>query len=245
MIITCEADKHLSEAEWSVIDYINANQEQITKLSISDIADGAFVSNATVSRAIRKCGFNSLGELKYRLAQKPSEAHELYTVNKILSKSYQECVETLQNINVEDVLKVVDALRAAKRVLVIANGLTALVAEEFTTYLQYQGVNAWFTADNNVMNTIGKLITSEDVLVIISVKNTMPVLAETARRVREQGAKIVTLCCRKGTELEKYSDLMIYGSALDMGPHLTVDTTSRIGLFIITRTITEYMHTEE
>lgn len=245
MIITCEADKHLSEAEWSVIEYINAQQEQISKLSISDIADGAFVSNATVSRAIRKCGFNSLGELKYRLAQRPDETHSLYTVNKILSKSYQECVETLQNINVEDVLKLVEMLRSAKRVIVIANGLTALAAEEFTTYLQYQGINAWFTADANVMNTVEKLVTSEDVLVVVSVKNTMPVLARTAQRVRQFGTKVVSLCCRKGTELDKYSDLVIYGGALDMGPHLTVDTTSRIGLFIIVRTIIEYMHTEE
>lgn len=245
MVITCAADKHLSEAEMAVVSYINASQEQISKLSIDDIANGAFVSNATVSRAIRKCGFSSLSELKYRLSLNRDDTHNTYTVNRILSKSYMECIETINSINVADILRMIDMIHSARRVVMIANGLTALVAEEFTTYLQYQNIDAWHTADSNVMRHIDRLISDEDLLVIVSVKNTMDVLALAADLAKKKGAKIVTLCCRKGTELEKYSDLVIHGAAQNLGSHLAVDTFSRIGLYVITRTIIEYMNTDE
>ena len=51
MEIKCELGMRLSDAERAVVEYINGKQCVIELLSISDVAEGAFVSNATVSRA--------------------------------------------------------------------------------------------------------------------------------------------------------------------------------------------------
>lgn len=245
MTISCENGKSLSEAEQAVIDYINSHQDTISNSSISNIAENSFVSNATVSRAIRKCGFGSLGELKYRLTSSYSKESSNYTVNRTLAKSYQECVETLQRIDIKSVLDIVHMLWKARRVIVAANGLTALIAEEFSAYLQYQNINTWHTADTNVMKSIDQLITSEDLLVIVTVKNTMPVLETAASLAKKSGAKVVVLCAVKGTPLEKYSDVTLYCSSLQLGDHLVVDTMSRLGLMILTRTIIEYMYSDD
>lgn len=245
MIFSDENGKHLSESERSVMEYINEHQNLISEMSISNIAEKAFVSNATVSRAIRKCGFGSLFELKYRLSLAPPELHKSYTVNQILSKSYRECIQTLQSIDIPAILQIIHMMRVAERVFVIANGLTALVAQEFTTYLQYQKINAWCISDTNVMRVMDRLITKDDLLIVVSVKNTMPELSIAAGLAKAAGGKVATLCCKKGTELEEYSDFIVYGSTLDLGPHLAVDTTSRLGLYIITRTITEYMYSND
>ena len=71
MDIECVPGKQLSVAEKSVIDFTNDQPRFSALLSISDIAKGAFVSNSTVSRAIRKSGFSSLSEMKFRLSHEP------------------------------------------------------------------------------------------------------------------------------------------------------------------------------
>ena len=63
MSIKIVSEQKLTDAERSAVEYINRQIAIINLLSIEDIAEGAFVSNATVSRAIRKCGFSSFSEM--------------------------------------------------------------------------------------------------------------------------------------------------------------------------------------
>ena len=53
MKISCCDGRKLTATEQTAIDYINQNTELVAELSITEIAERAFVSTATVSRAIR------------------------------------------------------------------------------------------------------------------------------------------------------------------------------------------------
>lgn len=70
MIIRLEEDqwKTLTDAEKSVITYINNNEELIPEKSISEMAEESYTSPATVSRTIRKSGFDGISELRYRIS---------------------------------------------------------------------------------------------------------------------------------------------------------------------------------
>ena len=68
MRISCSDWRKLTSTEQAEIDYINQNTELVAELSITEIAERAFVSTATVSRAIRKCGYENLMELRYKIA---------------------------------------------------------------------------------------------------------------------------------------------------------------------------------
>ena len=52
--------KALTPAELSVIEYINGHGAEAAQLSITDLAEASCTSPATVSRAIRKCGFSGI-----------------------------------------------------------------------------------------------------------------------------------------------------------------------------------------
>ena len=52
MLLVPLPERPLSPSELAVVESINAHREAIAALSISQIADGAFVSTATVSRTI-------------------------------------------------------------------------------------------------------------------------------------------------------------------------------------------------
>ena len=244
MEIKCLPEKSLSVAERSVIDYIQKQQCIINLLSISDIAEGAFVSNATVSRAIRKCGFASLSEMKFRLAEDAKDNKQAYEMNRILSKSYTECLETIKSIDISSVIELVRMLRAAKTVYLVANGLTALVANEFAVQLQCQKISVCLISDSEMMRKLDLFCDKDDLVLILSVKNSTPELCIAARHAKKCGSLVASCVCARGTELDKVSDLVIYGNSESIYSNRIFGGTSRLGLMIITRTIIEYMDTE-
>lgn len=89
-----EIYEKLSEVERSVIHFLNQNEEKIPYMSITNIADKTFTSQSTVSRAIQKCGFQGISQLRYEILQQDQfkSRHESgYEMNNILAKSYSEC----------------------------------------------------------------------------------------------------------------------------------------------------------
>lgn len=52
--------KSLSHSEKTVINYINEHNEEMATLTIGKLAEKTFTSTSTVSRAIHKCGFESI-----------------------------------------------------------------------------------------------------------------------------------------------------------------------------------------
>ncbi len=244
MEIRCEQDKRLSDAERAVVEYINAKQCVMELLSIADVADGAFVSNATVSRAVRKCGFSSFSELKFRLAEDAKRNPQTYEMNRILSKSYSECLETIRRLDIDAVIEIAARLRRAKTVYLLANGLTALVAEEFAFQLQCQKIPVNVISDSQMMKKMDLLAEPRDLVVILSVKNSTPELRIGAELAKKQGAAVVSICCTRGTALDEVSDLAVYGYTQSIYTNRMFGGTSRLGLMIITRTIAEYLWTE-
>ena len=245
MELQCLPDRPLSVAEQAAVDYINRQRCIIRLLSLSDVAEGAFVSNATVSRAVRKCGFSSFSEMKFRLAEEASDDRQSREMNRILLKSYDECLETIKRIDLSAVVDIAALLREARVVYLLANGLTALIAEEFAVQLQCRKVNVCLISDSEMMRRMDMLAGKGDVVFILSVKNSMPELAVGARLSRTAGATVVSACCTTGTALDGLSDRMLYGYTQSIDSNRRFGCTSRLGLMIITRTIVEYLAADE
>lgn len=195
----------LSESERCVIDFINQNEAKIPLLSITSIADKTFTSPATVTRAIQKCGFQGITELRYKLSQDTKDEQTLrspYAVNEILDKSFRECTKTIDNLNITSILQTIDYIKHSKRIFIYARGFTALIAEEFQMYLQLLGYDAVIVKDVMWMIHTDKIVTADDTVVILSIRNSTKELARSARIAKKIGAKVITCCCKTPTDLE-------------------------------------------
>ena len=241
MEITCIPTCKLSDSERAVVDYINKQSYIINLLSIEDIAEGAFVSNATVSRAVRKCGFSSFQEMKFRFSEEAAQNTELSQMNRVLSMSYTECMETIKQIDIPSVIKVTDMIRKASVVYILANGLTALIANEFATQLQCQKIKVCLITDSEMMRKLDLFTNPEDLVFVLSVKNSTPELSIGVRLAKATGSQVVTCCCTRGTVLDELSDVILYGYTQPIYPNRIFGGTSRLALMIMTRTIVEYM----
>lgn len=246
MIIQVDKElfQKLSEAELNVVDFINKNEDKITVMSITTIAEKTFTSIATVSRTIQKCGFRGISELRYKMSQEDKNKNSIqspYTVNNILSKSFREASETIDNMSITSIFKTIEYMKSAKRILIYARGFTTLVAEEFQMYLQLLGYNAVIVKDVMWMNNTEKIVKKDDVVFILSLRNTTKELAESACTAKRKGAKIIVCCCVTPTPLEKYADVCIIGHTEQILATSGQNVYSRVPLMIITRTIIEYI----
>lgn len=239
--ISKEVYDNLSDSEQQVINYLNENEASIPLMSITTIAEKTFTSPATVSRTIQKCGFRGISELRYKISKRAEHTDDSYVVNKVLNKSYKECVKTIDNICVTNILKIIEYVKAAEKIFIYARGFTALVADELCMQLQLLGYNALVVKDVTWMVKTDKLVNANDLVIILSVMNTTPELASSARMAKRTGAKVVICCCKEGTPLERYSDVSIIGYAETITSNKTITVISRIPLYIITRTIVEYL----
>ena len=245
MIINVDKDLYekLSEAELNVVDFINKHADKISVMSITTIAEKTYTSIATVSRTIQKCGFRGISELRYKMSQMEPNKNSTspYAVNTILSKSFREATETIDNISITSIFKTIKYMKEAKRILIYARGFTSLVAEEFQMYLQLLGYNAVIVKDVMWMLNTDKIVKKEDVVFFLSIRNSTQELAESACEAKRKGAKVIVCCCTTPTSLEKYADVCIIGHTEQILQTSGQMVYSRVPLSIITRTIIEYI----
>ncbi len=241
MLRCIDESKPLTNLESLVINYMNKNISSVDNISISDVAEGAYVSLATVSRAVRKCGFPNFTAACYHIAsEKQNKLHENY-MNEILSKVYEECTQTISGINLGDVEKTVEYINSSQRIVILARGQTRLIAEDFSFQLQCLRYHTAVMSDASIMRKIENYASVNDLVFVITVQNSTPELSIAAKKLKELGCRIVCFCCKEGTELEDVSDIMIRGHSLPITPNRTLGGMSRVPLMILIRTISEYL----
>ncbi len=239
--ITKEAKKALTASEQGVIDWLNEHEELIPQRSINEIADESFTSPATVSRAVRKCGFSGIAELKYRVSVKMDYAVEGEIVNEIFNRSLSECKKTIETLKVDTILKIIRYIKFSEKIYILARGTTALIARDFEFQLQLLGYNAYLLSDSQIMKNSHKLFKKDNVVIIFTVKNSTPELELSARFAKENGAIVITCCCIQGTSLEKYSDVSVFGGNKNNSMIEEFNIMSRLPLHIISRTLIDYL----
>lgn len=233
MILHCQEGQQLTNSEQKVIEYINNNPETISNLGIIELAERAYVSVATLSRALRKCGVEKITDIRYRVAK------DNFTTNNILNDIRMEYTNTIQQINVCDVAKMVDYIYSAKRIFIFGNGIATLIAEELEFYLRYMKMNA--RAENLVMLAGNQLdIGKDDLIIAFTITDEKEELARYIQQYRTDGVKIVTCCCNKDITLAKISDVTIIGCSSEISPKQSGDIGSCLGLRMAVRAITEH-----
>jgi len=241
-VLECRGPRHpLTSTEKHVIDYLNENIEEISSLSITDISERAFVSTATVSRAIRKCGFSNFLAARYYLIQQINTNQDQIKMNSILAKSYSECIRTIENIHTDNIMEIAELIIHAPRIILIARGISRLIAEEFCFQLQCLHCNVSVMYDGEVMKHLDKYLNPNDLVIILSVFNSTPELYIAANHAKQNGSHVVTICCKTGTNLQELSDITVVGYSLPIDATISLGCSSRIPLMLITRTIVEYI----
>lgn len=230
----------LSKTELEVIQFINANADNLPTLSIVDIAYETYSSPATVSRAIRKCGINGFNELRYKTTANTKD-NEVYHVGEIMNKSLIEVQRLLEQISISDILNVIEVFKNASRIYVLGRGPSEYVGEEFSFKLQLLGFDSVFIHDPNIMRIKSQELKASECLFSFSLNGKTLEIIDACKNARLNGAKIISCYCNDKSVLSELSDYSLIGY---QHPHKAIpsyEVSSRVSLNMVARIIIDYL----
>lgn len=234
MLLQCQVEQELTASEKNAIDYVNKNAEEIADLTIAEIADRAFVSKATLFRALHKCGIEKISDIRYRIAK------DKFIVNDTLNRVFEEYAKTFEQLDEDKIEKIAKYIREAKRVFILANGISKLVAEEMEFYLKFQRVDARFEDIDILMNN-KEFVKDDDLILVFTLEDEHQELMKCVSELKLENNIVITCCCRKDIELQEYSDITVFGCSYPVLYDQKGDIGSSLGLRAIVRAIVEYL----
>ena len=135
--------KSLPESEKLVADYIIGNAEKVGIQSISDIAESANVSVASVSRLSKKLGYETIKQLKVDVVQGllPDSVESIFeeingkdndddVITKIFLGNIKSLKDTLKLVDYKDLVKAAKLLAVASKVLFLGIGSSGHIGKD-------------------------------------------------------------------------------------------------------------------
>ncbi len=193
-------------SEKKLADYILSNQDGIAYLSISQLADGANVAEATVSRFSRRLGFKGYVEFKLTAANaalrfKPAnnplsgQVEDGDSVEDICRKLYSAEVEamaqTMDVLNPEAVVQAATLLEKANRVLSMGQGGSMILAQEAAHLFSTVSNKFQAVSDSHMQAMAAAMLDPEDVIFFFSYSGSTRAMMETIQLAKKRKAKII------------------------------------------------------
>lgn len=200
-IIEASYDK-FTQVERTIGDFFLKNQEQ-RDFSAKNIAGELFVSEASLSRFAKKCGFRGYREFIYRYETGFVEKEESITGNtRMVLNAYQELLnKSYSLIDEAQIARVGDCLGEAKRVLVCGKGSSGLAAREMELRFMRIGVDIDSVTDSDFIRMQAVFQDEKSLVIGISISGRTPEILYVLKEAHRRGAKTVLITANRREEL--------------------------------------------
>lgn len=228
-------------AEQAVAAVLLERADQIIELSSQQVAELAGASRATVVRSCQSLGFSGYQQLRVLLARDagysaaanatPATDHESGS-SSIVNSSFAQVREAVTSmtalLKADDVERATQLLSAARRVVVAGNGLSAALAMDTSARLTAIGRAAEFQLDGIGQQIGARLLTEEDVLLVISGSGANSASLKVAQAARLAGATVLAITAFARTPLAALAELNLVVGMPELTFREEVTVTTRI-----------------
>ena len=221
----------LPPAERRVAEGILAQPGDVVFLSIGDLATRASTSEATVVRLCQRAGFAGYPAMRLALAtqvgrsaanRSPSRivgtdiaADDPLTdiVAKVGHADGTAISDTVEQLDVESLANVVEAVAAARRIEIYGIGASGLVALDLEHKLRRIGLPAAASVDGHLALTSAAVLTGEDLVFGLSHSGETLDVIDPVNEARERGATAVAITNYARSTLAEAADLVLTTAA--------------------------------
>ena len=240
-IVSCihEMFVELKASEKKVATLILSNLEFCANASISEIAQKAEVSEASVTRLAKKIGCKNVRHLKINIAKSLAigqrfilEKHDISGINGIFESAKNTIQRNKNHISESLFKEVCLKLIKARQIIVIGmGGGSTIMSQELQFRLARLGmiINAY--NDGLMTRMIGATLEKDDVLVVLSVTGYTKEVNEVAQIAKEYGSTVISIT-KPDTEL---SDISHYTLPIisEESDYIYKPSSSRYAMMII------------
>ncbi|EMK3266747.1 MurR/RpiR family transcriptional regulator [Vibrio vulnificus] len=206
----------LREAEKKVAKLVTDDIETAANASITELAQSADVSEATITRFAKAIGCKNVREMKIKLAQSLTVGQR-FILEPPDQSGYQVIYESIKQsldinralINEQDIDQAVDWLYGARQIISVGmGGGSTIASQELQHRLFRLGFAIVAYHDGLMTRMVAATADANDVMVLISATGYTPVIVETAQLARDYGLKIIAITT-KGTPLAEQANVVL------------------------------------
>ncbi|GAE95048.1 sialic acid utilization regulator [Gracilibacillus boraciitolerans JCM 21714] len=195
----------LSNKEKLVAEFIINNYVELSKMTINDVSDKLNVSEATIVKLSKKLQCNGYLSLRKTLSDYALNNHDVpyqeeYNINdssedifmKVFRNSIVALQDTMAGFDKSDFKRAVNALKNAKKVLVLGLGGSGSIADDIAHKFLKVGIEAQSYRDTHMQLMASSLLKEGDIAIGISHSGTTASVNYALQTAKKTGA--ITIC---------------------------------------------------
>lgn len=216
----------LGPSEGRVAAVVLEHPDDVVEWSAAELASAAGTSTATVIRACQSLGFRGFQHLRLELARSaPLAPRERGTVT---GSTFDDAVDALrlaqESVDPERIEAAIDALRRARRVVLVGNGFSGPPLQDLAMRLSGLGRPVEAPIDALAQQFAVHSLTTEDLCLALSYSGANVQTLRACTAASERGATVALITSYTRSPLGRAADIVIatgpVGSAHDLDPYL-------------------------
>ena len=213
---------NLTSAERKVATYIIESPQEVTGLTVHQLAEKCEVASSAVIRFCKSIQLQGFAELKIELARElgsnreekksavPSVEHESGTegvVRKVFGAGMQTLQDTLDMLDFSKVKQMSEVLVRARHIFLFGIGTSSTVVTDAQYRLSQLGLWATACTDILLMGVTAANLEEGDVVLAISHSGRTKAVVDAVRMAKKRGATVIAITSFTDSILYKESDL--------------------------------------
>jgi len=219
----------LAKVNKRIADRILENPREVITLPVTELAERAEASEASVVGFCKKLGYQGFHDLKFVLAEEvfssSSDIHEEIdshddvpvTIKKVFNTSIQTLKDTMNILDPSALEAAARTILQAERILIVGTGISGMVAEDFWMKLFRINRNVSFHNNQTTMKMAAAVAKAGDVVVAISHSGSTKAVIETLKMAKARGAKTIGLTNYLNSPVSKLADILLLTSSRETG----------------------------
>lgn len=193
--------------EKNIADFFLHNTENMDFCAKS-IANHLFVSEASLSRFAKKCGFAGYREFLFRYQESfLKEEIKMDSMTKSVLNTYQELLnKSYSLVDEAQLIRITNLLLDKNRVYVYGKGSSGLVAKEMKLRFMRIGLDVEAMDDTHVMKMNSVVLHSKCLVIGISISGITSEVISSLKEAKKSGAAVILITSKLRKEFEEFCD---------------------------------------
>ncbi len=215
----------LSQSEAKLADFTLSSGTQIRTLSSIELAKAAGVSQSSVVKFAQKLGYRGFPAFKLAVVDALNEQTSEQTSRstqfeqsdsladiseKLIANQHKTLSATQKLNNGSEFERTVQALKAARKVLICAKGASWSVAQDFAFKLQKVGISAVCHSDEFNAASYVASMGKEDLLVVISNSGQTKALLKLAEQAKRNECRVFAITRYGDSQLSEMAEHVLF-----------------------------------
>lgn len=211
----------LTQVETGIADFFLNNTEKMD-FSSKNIAKLLFVSEASLSRFAKKCGYKGYRELTFSYEQDLEKeqinvdaSKDISFFSKKVYSYYQNILQdSYQDMDETQIQRIADLLEGCSRVFIYGVGSSGLAAREFQLRFMRVGLDVDVVTDSHMMKMSAALVDEECLVVAISLSGKTKEVLDSIRTAKKNGATVVFFTANPEADITESCDEVVRVASL-------------------------------